>query len=46
MGLGLRLRLWGSTVGHHSNSWASLLYYLLIHADKVPRIQHSSQNIG
>jgi len=23
MGLGLRLSLWGSTVGHPSNSWAS-----------------------
>jgi len=23
MGLGLGLRLWGSTVGHPSNSWAS-----------------------
>jgi len=23
MGLGLGLKLWGSTVGHPSNSWAS-----------------------
>jgi len=27
MGLGLGLSLWGSTVGHPSNSWASSLVY-------------------
>jgi len=34
MGLGLGLRLWGSTVGHFSNSWASCLISVQTRSDE------------
>jgi len=41
VGLGLGLRLWGSTIGHPSNSWASCLLSI----NETFQISRSAQDI-